>query len=101
MPVPEEHASAAATTATTTADRPPAPSWPPLNRMPPLLYLCATAHLPDSLAAVFGEWVTTEKHIAIPDPLNGEPFIQVGVGAGGWVWGCAAPASLPPRLSRP
>lgn len=26
---------------------------------------------------VYGEWVPAEKHMVIPDPLNGEPFIQV------------------------
>ena len=28
------------------------------------------------LPAVYGEWVQAEKTMAIPDPLNGEPFIQ-------------------------
>jgi hypothetical protein len=28
-------------------------------------------------AAVCGEWVQSEKTIAVPDPLNGEPFITV------------------------
>lgn len=26
--------------------------------------------------AVFGEWTSTEKHITLPDPLNGEPFLR-------------------------
>lgn len=30
--------------------------------------------VPENL--VFGEWVSTEKHITLPDPMNGEPFLK-------------------------
>ena len=28
-------------------------------------------------AAVFGEWVRSERDLVVPDPLNGQPFISV------------------------
>ncbi len=31
--------------------------------------------------AVYGEWVPAEKHMVIPDPFNGEPFIQARAAA--------------------
>lgn len=40
--------------------------------------LAITGDAPAELSnLVYGEWVPAEKHLVVPDPLNGEPFVRV------------------------
>ena len=52
-------------------------------------------------AAVFGQWQGTEQQLVVPDPLNGEPFIQVcGLGALLPTFACALESPAPLRVPR-